>query len=343
LRPGEQREQVEMKIRKAPFYCVDGKVEASGKPASVLFAIQEMPLAGTTLARLRSSSAEDGTFRVCGLTPGQYRLATTDSEPLPGAVEFAIADSDVHHLHLTLDTAALHLELVWDGDAPTEPEPLPAVAAAFSEPHADRPKLSPEQIRKMFGRVLGNEIAVSLTGVTHGSHIVKSEQAPYDGPFGSDAPTGDYLVQVHMAPGAYAKEISYGGVSLQAGLLHLNAGTSGTLRIVATQGGASLTAKVTGADGNAVPDASVVLIPEGATTPPLLSRLMQSSPADGSGVSTWGTLAPGRYRVLALTRSVRLIPEDIDKLWLVLSQAKEVQLGPKDTVQVNLQPVSIDR
>jgi len=344
LRPGEHREQVDIHIRKAVSYCADGKVEASGKPASVLFALQELPLAGTSLTRLKAGSAEDGTFRVCGLTPGAYRLAASDSERLPGAVEFAIANSDIHHVHLALDTVPLHLELAWDGDPPSEPEPLPAMARGFAPSEDGTPNpvpLSPEQLRKMFGVVLADEIAVNLIHVMRGGLPRKVERVPYDGPFGADIPTGDYAIQLHMAPGAYAKEISYGGVSLAGGLLRLAAGTSGTLRIVGTLGGASLSAKVTDADGNSVADSTVVLIPAGATTAPLLSWLMQTSRTDQNGTWKSGILPPGKYRVLAVTRPVRPIPEEIDKLWLALSHAKEVELGPKDTAQVDLHPEPI--
>jgi hypothetical protein len=101
-------------------------------------------------------------------------------------------------------------------------------------------------------------------------------------------------------------------------------------------------AKVTDPDGKPLPNTNVLLLPSAATTAPLLSWLMQSSRADGKGAWASGTLAPGKYRVMAVTRPIRPIPDDVDKLWLALSKATQVELAPKDTRQVILQPVSID-
>lgn len=53
-------------------------------------------------------------------------------------------------------------------------------------------------------------------------------------------------------------------------------------------------------------------------------------------------LAPGKYRVLATTQTVRWsVPEDIEKLLLVSFQAKEVEVALKTTPQVALRPVPI--
>lgn len=118
LQPGERREQVDIKIATAPFYCIDGKIQVSGKPSSYSFAIQDSALTGTNLARLRSSAAEDGTFHACGLSSGSYRLSTEE-----GSTEFAVSSSDSRHVDLSVDAAHLRLQVDWDGDAPPPEAP----------------------------------------------------------------------------------------------------------------------------------------------------------------------------------------------------------------------------
>jgi hypothetical protein len=356
LRPGEHREQVEIGIRKSVSYCVEGKTEVSGKPASLGFAIHELALAGTQLARLNAYSAEDGTFRICNLTPGQYRLSTNN--PSRGEAEFAIANSDVHHVQLAVETATLHLDLAWDGDPPPIPKStLPVLSASMrvvlvgdryvvTDQSGRVWELSAAEAGRSFASSQADRIAVNLTGLRNGLSVLTSEAAPYDGPFrwgpGRDdtaaaaIPAGDYLVGFSPPSGSYVKRMTYNGVTFTDRLLHLAPGASGTLRIVASQDAGTLSYKVADADGNPVPNATVLLIPEG------LPNLLQQASADQNGACTSRTLAPGKYRALALTRPFRLIPEDMDKLVLALSKAKPIELDAKTTLQVNLQPVSID-
>lgn len=63
---------------------------------------------------------------------------------------------------------------------------------------------------------------------------------------------------------------------------------------------------------------------------------------DRNGRYESADVAPGKYRVFAVTRPIRTIPELLEKLLLALSGAKEIDLAPKATVNVDLQPVSID-
>jgi hypothetical protein len=347
LLPGEHREQVDIKIRRSTWYCVDGNLEVSRKPAFLGYSIFELPLAGTEVVRFRAYPADDGSFRVCNLTSGQYRLSPTSSQT-GGGQEFAITDSDVHRLRVALDTVPVQLELAWDGTPPPEPPASPdsetTVKAAFSivlQIPSGGEWMSPEAL-PLAPRTLDNRISVNLFGVPDGATRLKSELAPYDGPFGSEVPTGDYAVQVGVPPGTYLKEITYGGVSIAGRLLQLVPGTRDTLRILVSQDAARLTYRVSDASGGSVPYATVLLSPDSATTEPLLSAMLQQARTDQSGTCMSGALAPGKYRVLALTRPVRLIPEDMHRLMVALAKATHVELSPKASLQVNLQPVPID-
>jgi len=335
LRPGEHREGLDIKIRKAATYCVDGKVDLAGAAAGL--AIREQALNGADLTRIRTSPAADGAFHVCDLTPGQYTVFSG-----MGSADFAIADSDVHQVLVNIGLVALHLQSAWDGDPPATPKTPERLVALASGPegdlseNADRLNQQVNQVMKtMLGSAQGNEIAVRITG------MFKPEPAPHDGSLGNFAP-GDYALQVHVAAGSYIKEMTYQGVAIADGILHLASGANGTLRVVATQGAAALTSTAADADGHPIADSTVVLVPEKANTAALFSTLVKPGQTDSEGHFVWKDLAPGKYRVLALTHPYRPIPEDIDKLLLVLFKAPPVELDAKAQVSVSLQPVSIE-
>jgi len=124
LSHGEHREQMDIRIRNANPYCVDGHLQVDGKPFALFMTIEESALTGVHREiEAGYESAQDGSFRFCGLTPGQYALFTPESADSE-VVAFKINDSDVHQLLLNVNTNAphLHLELAWDGDPPPKPE-----------------------------------------------------------------------------------------------------------------------------------------------------------------------------------------------------------------------------
>jgi hypothetical protein len=190
LRPGEHRDGLDIKIRKAASYCVEGKVELAGQGTSTELAIREQALNGADLTRIRTSTAADGSFHVCDLTPGQYTVFSGF-----GGTDFAIADSDVRQVYLNVDWVALHLQSAWDGDPPAKPKPPERAPVPMSGLEAEmnenvaRLEQQVAQITKSLGSAQGSEIAVRVTG------NFKNEAAPYDGPLGSFAP-GDYYYWV---------------------------------------------------------------------------------------------------------------------------------------------------
>jgi hypothetical protein len=147
---------------------------------------------------------------------------------------------------------------------------------------------------------------------------------------------GDYQVEAHVASGSYIKEMTYDGIALSGGVLRIPPGSAGTLRVVASQGGGSITCKVVDSDGKPVPDSPLVLVPAGVTTAAQFAQLAQQARTNIGGTFTSPTLPPGKYHVLPLTRSYRLIPEDIDKILLTLFQSQEVEVTPKSTAPITL-------
>lgn len=402
LQPGERREQVDIKIATAPFYCIDGKIQVSGKPSSYSFAIQDSSLTGTNLARLRSSAAEDGTFHACGLSPGSYRLST-----LEGSTEFAVSNSDMHHVDLSVESAHLRLQVDWDGDAPPpEAPPLDAASEATLRKIAsqagmgdtvsddDLKKLAirvaqrltrPDPDDKEFSKLLNDLItnpdtavemgklagnlrpSANMVNVTLGNATSNPLQQlmaiPSEGPFRDAIPPGEYIVDVRslslrfqlpvvftnarapVAMGAtdsYVKEVTYANLKLAEGMLRIGPAASGTLRVLMAYGTATLAVSVTDTEGKPVPDATVMVIPDSATSAPLLSRLMTRGQADENGNYTSPPLAPGKYRVLATSQRLRwAVPEDLEKLLPVSFQANPVELASQATGRMTVPAVPI--
>jgi hypothetical protein len=111
---------------------------------------------------------------------------------------------------------------------------------------------------------------------------------------------------------------------------------------VASQGAAAVTAKVTDPDSNPLPDTNMVLIPDGVANARQFSALARQGLSNAAGTIVWGNLAPGEYRILALTRLYRNTPEDLDKVLAAMQKAQTVEVDAKSNAQVTVQPISID-
>ncbi len=346
LREGEHRLQTDIGIRKSIPYCVGGRVLVSGEPAAILLTVQPADLAGLTLTPFSFESAEDGSFHVCGLTPGEYSVSPFNSR-LGGSTLFTVAHSDLQDVLLHVDAVDLYLDLSWEGDPPAEQHPtlLPAIGVSY------RAKLTADGVTQMErieirpGPAIGegSEIAVTLSADGLPSPVSKAAPAPYSGPFGQDLVPGDYSVEAQVAPGCYVKELAYNGVPIPNRVLHLAAGMHGTLRVVASKGGATVTVKVTDSDDKPLTGAVVVLAPERVDSVGLLAALAQRGLTGANGIFQSQTLAPGKYRVLALTRPFRDTPDDFDKALRLLRKAETVELGyDKSNANISLKAFSFE-
>lgn len=308
VRPGEQRENADIQVRRGPHHCVDGKIELSGVPAAMPFVIYERAIAESSSERVRSKSSGDGTFHACGLAPGDYQVMTFGPNGLYGASDFTVAGGDVHDLRVLLDTVPLRLEMAWDG--PADPPKTPA--------------------------------AVILAG--RAARSAKATVYPYAGPYSKEPlPAGDYVVELNFPTTCcYVKEMELNGIAFTNRRLHL-AGTSGTLRIVLAPDPAIPTFQAIDAEGKPWQDASFfVLIPESAATASPIAALPDILTSDTLQQQRrpW-QLAPGKYRALAVDRALQ-IPDDLDQLWKALSQAMPVELAPGARPTIILSVVSID-
>jgi len=365
LQPGERRD-LEIKVAMAQVFCAAGKISGGAD-----FEIREAALTGTRLVRLRDRPDQHGNYRVCGLSPGEYRLSG-----FQGATDFTVLGSDLEHVDLSTNVAHLRVKAEWDdpSNAPTTPKlgdraeaALRKIATALDihEPTvddlislgarivrddpADR-ALSDALARNPYERgyltgtfSLGDFLLhVALNGVTAVTAFPVA--VPSDAAFGIHLPAGDYAIEFQTLGknNTYPKEITYNDVKITDGILRLAPESNGTLQLVMATDVSTLAVSVKDALDNPVPGGSVVLIPDSVTTAPALSRLAVRGQADQNGHYNSPSVAPGKYRVLATTNTIRWnVPEDLDKLLLAALQAKTVEVPPKakTEVAVELSPV----
>jgi hypothetical protein len=179
---------------------------------------------------------------------------------------------------------------------------------------------------------LENPVGVMLTGANNN----------FGGPIRGTVPSGDYTLEIHGPGDSYVKEVTYNDLKLADGVLRIGPAESGTVRVLMALGAAELAVAVADTEGKPVPNATVIVVPDSITTVTALSRVSTHGKTDQNGSYKLKSLAPGKYRVLATPQSVRWdVPEDLERVLLVLFQAKGVELDTKGTVQISLEPVPI--
>jgi hypothetical protein len=230
---------------------------------------------------------------------------------------------------------------------------LKALAMRFRQANQNDTELRDAVMRMQsdpdFRSEMGNLVGLLLPRATVVSVVLAGANGttqlgapvPSESPFRNGLPAGDYTVQV-QAFDCYAKELSYNGGKLTGNTLRVAPGADGTVHLVMSRDMASIAANVTDTDGKPLPNVTVVVIPESVTSVPLLSRAAIHGQTDQNGSYISRLLAPGKYRVLATTQAIRWgVPDDLEKVLLVLFQAKDVDLDGKAMVVIAVEPVPL--
>jgi len=320
LRPGEQREGVDLRLKRAPSYCLEGVLEGNSGPAVLSFTIQDQQATngqsgdgGFFAAQPSNMTAADGKVRICQLYPGQYKLTvrarSTGVAPPAffGASTVAVADKDVTNFRVQgLPPIDVPGEVVLEGDGPAAP--------------ADA------------------KLRVYLTSVTEAG-AMPFAQPTLPGQFSLDGVLmDDYeLTATNMPAGYYVKDITYGTQSVLNRPLRPGSALSNSLRVVVGRDGGNLSAAVTDKDGKPVPDAYVVVLPDSAATDADFAAQTITGHTDQNGAWTSATLRPGKRLVVVSATPNDNTPETIARLQAIRPKAKEVEIAPGQTMQVKLE------
>jgi hypothetical protein len=366
LQPGEHREKVDIKIPTTPVYCIEGKIQGRGD-----FTIQEAELGGTQLSRLKGSAGEEGKYHICGLPPGKYRLSAETA-----STEFTVSTSDLQHVDLAADPAHLHLQIDWEDPPTSKLDPSSeatlhqfAALLGLSDDAAIDADLRPLAAWAASGNPVPKNLVTALAarlGVAPndaaGDLAAIADQlfprpllmdatltSPTTGvpiriPASGEIPPGDYSVEFHAFAKTvgYPKELTYNDVKLADGILRIEPASAGTLHAVMARDVSTIAVTAVDSEGKPIPYVTIVLIPESVASAPQLSRDSVHGMTDQNGRYTSPPLVPGKYKVLATTQTIRWgVPEDLEKVLLVLFQSKDVEVAPKATTQIAVEPVAI--
>lgn len=327
LQAGESREGLDIQMRRVKSYCVDGTVEANGRPGSLTFQVTDArPTSGPSgggglyLSNPNGKAGEDGRFRVCGLVPGEYTFTSLDSPGSRGGpkvfgnIPLAIGDRDVHDVRMIAPTQfTLPGEVVIEG---------PPSASAIE-----------------------GKLSVNLMPLTR-SYMGENSNAnaAIPGLFAMEGlPADEYSVRIFRLPaGLYLKDIEYNNHSVLYGSLRLGSaiGDAG-MRVSLGNDGGYIKTTVADKDGNPLGDSWVLLLPARATSEAMLAAAVVSGQTDQKGSWNSNALEPGKYFLLAASEPVDKSPETIGKLWNMRTHAQEIELSAMGTVSVSLTPVSL--
>ncbi len=331
LRAGENREGMDLRLLRAPSYCIEGTLEAGTGPASADFTIAGQELStgvssggGLAMAGQGGHTGPDGKFRICGLRAGAYRLMAPyapqpGGAPAPfrfGTLSATITDKDVTGLRL-MATPGLPVSgtVSWEGAAPDPP--LTATISVYLRP---------------------------LRGLSFLGEGQNTARSPIPGEFSFPSVSMDeYIVSTNMySPGVYVKDILYGTARVLYEPLRVGSALGNDLRVVLARDGGTIVVKVADKDGNPVPDIHVAILPAEAPSEAVVAARLVIGETDQNGNYSHGPLAPGKYLVLATTARMDRTVDCIGKLWAARGRAKTVELAPKGSAQATLEPVGID-
>ncbi len=280
LRPGEQRQGVDLRLVPDRAVRVKGRILDAGKPArDAMISIFSKDSSDFGMQRFQPADPRSGEFDLAGLRAGTYVLRAFSSSlasgrpQLQGRLEVSVGSSDVEGLTIPLESGVdIPGELVFEGDgaAPVSLEETPTrVFLTTSEP--------------------------GLMGTPRPAEVQP------DGSFElSGVPAGRYRAQLRPLPeGGYLAGATFGGQDVTGAEFDIAPGAQGPLKLRVRLAAATIAGSVKDDKGKLAPNIKVLIAPE-------VSRrdrddLFRLETTDQNGSFAARNLPPGEYRVWALT------------------------------------------
>lgn len=331
IRPGEQLDRMNFRIRKSPGFCASGKLESEYPGDPLEF---EWTRTGVTSGIVRTITFTanwtlvpdavkvglDGSFRVCDLAPGTYRVLAHSQLPKEEGALKAVPRS-----FGSLDLTIVDRDLA-DLRVPSKPRlNLPTTIEWSATPGDAAPvKL---QLTPM-GRVVRADEKLA-------AEVAAGANYTFEGLL-----LGDYEVFVTSTPpGTYVQEVLYGGASIRTAPLRLGTALSNaTLRVILARDGGRVTVHVEDRDGNPARTQSVILIPQGPSTELAIAGAIKGGATNQDGNWASPVLPPGKYTILTSSARIDFSPESIARLWNARQKGREVEITMGSTAQITLSP-----
>lgn len=313
---GQQLTDIDIKMRKRPFFTVRGRVlgfDSSIKAARVL-----VPATAEFGATVSGGvlPAPDGSFELHGVPSGPatilYRPQVSErSESEPYAWKnIQVFDEDLENVVLDARRALILAPIRYDGTR-----------------ELDRPIWE-----------VNADTIFWLQAAEGGRHFSPHGEGPDGRRF--ELPPGRYRFHSYRLPdGAYLKDVRLAGVSMLDSELDTSAGVpDAPLEVIVGMDAGTLTGTVQAKQGELLISPVVTLVP--AQRGVGSDRLYRSVNADSTGVFRITGVAPGRYEVFAWERIDDTAHWNEDFLRPFLTRGKVVEIEEGETKSLDLDIIS---
>lgn len=324
LLPGEERLEVDLRLRRTENYCVNAEVLVPPSAAQAEFHIEtvrpsfgESNEGGLVIPHPKGKLKPDGRLRICGLCAGVYRLAVraqTSDADLYGEARVMIEDRDVDGLNVSVDGGLpMTMQSRWADVSPSAPD-----ADAESGIH------------------LGIR-AVAMNRFAR-EQLSAHTQIPGSAAFQGLRLGMEYRISAVLRdPRVYVKDIRYNGLSILAGSFVFGGnGSESALELVAARDAGTITVTVRDERSVEVGGARVFVFRESTRSAAEFAATVVKGETTGAGVYFAESLAPGEYLVLAIEAEMDPSTASVDAVWSQRSRAKKVELPPNGTVSVSI-------
>ncbi len=320
IKPGEHRESVNIKSKKEPAHCIDGAISAVPQGAQVLkLEIQDLQATSgldANTALMEFPVAADHRFRICNVSPGDYRLLVHSdisdiSKALLGATEISVSRGDVTDIVVSaIPPVSVPVQVAWDQ----------SVDASNLVGHLLL-SLRPLKTLVDFKDTLTWRSAIPNTTVMK-------------------LALNDYRLYTHIPEAKfYVKTATYNGVDVLTTPLRIAAlPSSSVLELSIASGTGAFSALVTDRAGLPIADAQVVVLPIEADSAMTIASKMITGVTDQAGRWTAQQFRPGTYIVISPSSLLEMTPESLEALGSARPKGTRIEIESSKAVQVTVHP-----
>jgi hypothetical protein len=335
LRSFEERQGVDISMRRMPSYCLDAVLTKNGLPASLAFRVEEEDLHRVISRnsprpswRTSGRSGPDGRIRVCNLHEGRFLLTAFETVGVVNTTHFRSVALDVHDADLNVGTVEVQSSVTiagnvrWDTALPPERTPAPVrigIPLSFGN-GATVPAIP------------GEFSLTALPGEPHGI-TVSGLQHPF-----------------------YVKAITFNGTSVTRSAIVPGGSANQRLTVTIGSDAGRLDVRVRDRAGRPAAHVPVLVLADKGTTDMDLARSIAAAAlSDESGNYTADGLPPGRYYVLTTpdlpsyvinlpmgTLRVERSPEAVAMLLRARATARRLDVGPRATISASLEAMWLE-
>ena len=319
LHAGEERQGMDMRLIRDRAVRLKGRVMEAGKPArdSVVMMMQK----GSSDFRAVKNQPVDpnsGEFDFSGIRPGTYTISAMKMggprDRLQGRTEVQVGASNVEGVIVTLARGVtIPGQVVLEGDN--------AASVALGE-KTIRVFLESAERGPSFGG--GGRGAVNA-----------------DGSFElEDVADGTYRLRMRPVPdGGYIAGVQFGDLDVTGKEINVAAGAQGPFKVRIRLSAGTLTGVVKNDKGQAAPNVRVVVAPEISKRDQ--QELFSAQSTDQYGSFSVKNLAPGEYRVWALSKLEGEQHMDPDFLATIEKQGEKLEVDEKGSYTLDLKLIEI--